>query len=226
MAFLRFSSLLIIFIALGNLLITTDVDSKVKPKFVVAFDQSSSMLQNASEVELKSVFDEINKSEFADRFIIKNIGFGKSVSVIDTLHFNESRTNFDDLENKLDLLLSEGDKVVLISDGNINSGRSNVFSNKKKYILDVIGVGDTVKNPSISISQINYNKKVVVGNSFPVELFVESSNFSGDINLEISEKNKIIYTDSFPYFLIMMLVRSTGILLSWSQRNREHMFLN
>ncbi|MCK5906116.1 MAG: hypothetical protein KAG37_00915, partial [Flavobacteriales bacterium] len=197
MAFLRFLSLGIVFITLGSLLITAEVETKVKPKLVVAFDQSSSMLLNANMNKLQSVFSDLNDSKLSENYSIKNIGFGKYVSVIDSLKFDKPRTNYKNLEKKLDLLMSENDKVILISDGNINSGTSSVFSKKKKYNLNIIGVGDTTINTSISIAKINYNKKVIIGNSFPVELFIETSNYSGDIKLEVSEKSKVVYSDKF-----------------------------
>ncbi len=197
MAFLRFLSLVIVFISIGGLVLNTEVENKVKPKLIVAFDQSRSMLQNADKQNLHKVFTDIYNSKLSENFRIKSIGFGEFVSKIDTLKFNQERTNIEDVERKLDLLLSESDKVILVSDGNVNSGNTSVFDTKKKYTVDVIGVGDTISKSSISITKINYNKKVIVGNSFPLELFVETSNFSGELYLEVSEKNKVIYTDKF-----------------------------
>ncbi len=195
MAFLRFLSLLIVFIAIGTLMLPTQVKTTVKPKLVLAFDQSSSMLLNTSFEELESVFKDVNNSDLSTKYQIKNIGFGESVSEIDTLKFNNSRTNFNELEKSLDFLLTQGDRVILVSDGNINKGSSSVFTKNSSYSLDVIGVGDTISIPRISILAINYNKEVVVGNSFPLEIFIESSNFSGEVQLEVSEKEKNVLTE-------------------------------
>jgi len=196
MAFLRFISLLIVFVSIGTLVLTTEIEVKVKPKLIVAFDQSSSMLLNTDFSKLESVFNEINNSKLSASYQIKNIGFGEFISEIDTLKFNEPRTSLEDLENSLNLLLTKKDKVILVSDGNINKGSSYVFNKKHNYTLDVIGVGDTIFDPSISISKINYNKKVIVGNSFPLEIFIKTTNFSGEVKLEVSDKRKIILTDN------------------------------
>ena len=176
-------------------MLTTQVESKVKPKLVLAFDQSFSMLLNADFDELESVFSEINNSKISTNYKIKNIGFGRSISELDTLIFRGSRTNFEELENSLNLLLTKNDRAILVSDGNINKGSFSVFNKNNGYRLDVIGVGDTIYNPSISISKINYNKKVVVDNSFPIEVFIESSNYSGEVQLEVSENGNILLTD-------------------------------
>ena len=200
MAFLRFLSLFIVFVLIGTLMISTEVETKVKPKLIVAFDQSSSMLLNADFNELESLFKEINNSELSTNYQIKNIGFGEFVSEIDTLRFNGSRTNFEELDKKLNLLLTEKDRVLLVSDGNINKGSFSVFNKNHDYNLDVIGIGDTLFNPNISISRINYNKKVIVGNSFSLEVFIESSNFSGEVQLEVSENKKNVLTDKVSIF--------------------------
>ena len=195
MAFLRFLSLLIVFIAIGTFMLSTEVETKVKPKLIVAFDQSSSMLLNADFDELESVFNEINNSELSTNYKIRNIGFGEYVSEIDTLNFNGTRTNFEELNTNLNLLLTENDRVILVSDGNMNKGSYSVFNKTHDYSLDVIGIGDTTFIPSISILKINYNKKVVVGNSFSLEMFIESSNFSGELQLEVSENENNVLTD-------------------------------
>jgi hypothetical protein len=195
MAFLRFLSLMLVMLALGSLMLTSVVKTKVKPKLVLAFDQSSSMLANAEEEELKAVFYEINSSEVKSKFNVLNIGFGESILEIDSLNFNQSRTNFEGLDGKLKHILTANDRVVLVSDGNVNSGRLNVFSKKKDYRFDALGIGDTVSNSEKSIKRINYNKKVVVGNSFPIELFVETSNFSGELRINVFDKGKLLFKD-------------------------------
>ena len=195
MAFLRFTSLMLIMLALGSLMLTSVVRTKVKPKLVLAFDQSSSMLANADVKDLETVFSEFNSSEIKSKFNLLNIGFGKIVSEIDTLNFNQTRTSFEDIEGKLKNIITDNDIVVLVSDGNVNLGSTSIFSEKKDYRFDIIGIGDTVSSSEISIKRINYNKQVVVGNTFPVELFVETSSFSGDLKLKVIEGNRVIYSD-------------------------------
>ena len=196
MAFLRFLSLVLVMIALGSLMLSSVVKTKVKPKLVLAFDQSTSMLQNASLVELKAVFANFNSSKIDIKYNILNIGFGENIVQIDTLNFKDKRTDFESLQNKLNLLLSEKDRVVLISDGNVNKGNHTTFNTKQKYSLDVVGIGDTVANSSISITKINYNKKVVVGNRFEVEIFTETKDYSGNLQVEVTEEGNVIYSEN------------------------------
>jgi len=196
MAFLRFISLMLLMMALGSLMLKFVVKSKVNPKLVLAFDQSTSILQNASLGKLEALFENFNSSEIDIKYDILNIGFGDNIIQIDTLKFNEKRTDFESLQNKLNLLLSEKDRAVLISDGNVNRGNYSTFNTKQKYRLDVVGIGDTVINSSISITKINYNKRVVVGNRFEVEVFTETKDYLGNLQVEVSEKGKVIYSEN------------------------------
>ena len=215
MAFLRFISLSIILIAIGKLMLFNTVVSEEKPKLVLAFDQSESMIVNSDIKTLNSIFDELNKSDFSSKYNIQYLGFGEFVDNIDSLEFSNNRTSFEDLENNLDLLLTDNGRVVIISDGNINKGQNSVFNKKKGYKVDVIGIGDTLSSPEISISKIHFNKKVVVGNNFPLEVFFETRSLSDNIKLEVINKEKVVFSED------ITLVASTDM----TQKSRHLFFL-
>lgn len=196
MAFLRFTTLLVLFISIGELLLISKVESKLKPKLIVAFDQSRSMIDNANSIDLNSIFYKLNSKEVSSNYDIENIGFGSSVFKIDTLSFDANRTNFKKLEDKLGLISTSDSRVIIVSDGNINKGGLYVFRNPKKYIVDVVGVGDTISKSSLNITKIHHNKNVVLKNTFPIEVFLETEDVSGNVKLEVSENEQIVFTDN------------------------------
>ncbi|MEN8138965.1 MAG: hypothetical protein ABFR62_11090 [Bacteroidota bacterium] len=195
MAFLRFLALLIILLAIGKLSISSTIENKSKSKLILAFDTSESMIFNEDESKLNEIYFNLKESELSNGYNIKSLGFGEAVSEADTLRFNQKVSNFQDLEENLDLILDEGDKVILISDGNVNEGNSAVFKREKKYSINIIGVGDTALTSKVNLSKLHFNKRVVAGNNFPVEIFYEIENIDQPIILKVLDGDRIIYSE-------------------------------
>lgn len=194
MAFFRFLSLLVILIAIGDVTMFSSFESNNKRKLIVAFDESESIKLFDDGLLSKTIFNSIKDSDLNDKYNVIFWGFGERTIGIDSLDINQQRTNFQKLESKLDFVLNKGDRAVIVSDGNINDGSSAVFRRRKEYSVDVCGIGDTVIYPEVVINRVNYNKKVVERNSFPLEIFYDVKNVNGSVLLNVFDGDKLLYS--------------------------------
>jgi len=182
LAFLRFLSLFLILLIILNPSIEKEKLETLKPNLLVAIDQSSSVKYSNQEDYIASVIEKIkNNSKLNNKFSLNYYGFGKEVSLLDSLSFDKSQTDLArPLQEFSKIYKNKNTPVILISDGNQTTGKSVEFVNYKSPVYPLI-VGDTTKLEDVFIAQINLNKHTYINNKLPVEIFV---NYEGAQNIE------------------------------------------
>lgn len=195
LVFLRFVSVFLILVLLINPKIEKKNYEIIKPKLLVAVDNSSSIAFAKQDAIVHSLVNQIkSNSQLNKKFDIQYFAFGNSLKNSTNFHFQDNRTNiYQPLKELNAITKNQIAPIVLISDGNQTYGKNYKYYNSKQAIYPII-IGDTTQFSDLEIKQINVNKYVNVGNNLEVEVFVY---FSGDekvnANLIVEKDNQIVY---------------------------------
>ena len=172
LAFLRFLGLFLMLLLLINPKIESRTFETLKPKLVLAVDNSSSIKELRGDLITTEFLNSIKKNSILNKkFDIDQFSFGANLRQADSLTFTENSTNISQALASLNTLYNENAAVLLVTDGNQTLGADYSFYKSKSKLFPVI-VGDTTKQEDIKISKLNANKYAFLGNNFPVEVFV------------------------------------------------------
>lgn len=187
-------------LSIGTLLLLilnpkTDLDSSriVKPKLSILVDNTQSIqFLNRTEL-LDSTLKKLNQNSLLNKkFEIHSYKFDKDFILLDSLDYSGTQTNIGkSLETINSIHKDEQAAVVLLSDGNQTIGNS--YLNQSKFLSQPIFpvvIGDTTPYVDLKIQQLNVNKHTFLGNTFPVEIFI---NYNGNRSIQ---SNLRIYSDA------------------------------
>ena len=201
LTFLRFISLLSVFILLINPKIEQQIISIEKPTLVVAIDNSSSIKNaNQSDEVLNLVSDFKSNKPLNEKFNIDFYSFGKEVELLDSLNFDNSQTDISKpFQQFKEVYKNKIAPIILVTDGNQTLGSSYEYLNISTPVYPIV-VGDTTQYADISISQLNVNRYAYLENKFPVEVFM---NYTGMNNvnskLEVFKGNQKVFSKSINF---------------------------
>lgn len=181
-----------------NPLLKSNETIELKPKVILAVDNSSSLsiLSSASKGSLKGIINAF-KSKLSTENIdveIREIEEGKSLNTADSLNFNASKTDFGTFFNNIKEEFDGQNlqKVILFSDGIATNGVSPL-NYDFPFEIDAIGVGDSTIKKDIAIKGIIANKLAYLGNDFPAQVEISSHLFAGkNSSILIRNEGKII----------------------------------
>ncbi len=199
--FIRFSVLFSIFLLFINPSLKKMNIEIVKPNLVVAIDNSSSIKYNKLSETVENLVALLKKNtDLNEKFDIKYFSFGSKVNILDSLAFNEPKTNLAEPLIEFSKIVAEKvSPTILISDGNQTIGNNIAYTNYKNPVFAYV-VGDTTSSEDLYIHQINVNKFSYINNKFPVEVFV---NYNGgnkvSKQLSVFYKGKSIYTKQLEF---------------------------
>ena len=174
-----------------------------KPTLVIAVDNSESISYLKQDEKAREVVDAlIGSSELNKRFDIETYSFGKSVSTLDSLNFNERQSNLALALNQFgEVYTNQTAPIVVLSDGNQTYGSDYSYLSKriKQSVYPVI-LGDSTVYSDLSIKQLNVNRYVYLKNKFPVEVI---ANYSGkdviNTELKIWSGNSVVFRKSLQF---------------------------
>lgn len=194
LAFLRFLSVFSLLLLLINPQIKTQQLSVVKPKLVVAVDNSSSIKYLKEEITVKNTVKALKVNQnIQDKFDVSYFSFSETLNESDSLKFNQNKTSISNALSGVNTLFEENNSVVIITDGNQTLGTDYSYIRSKNKIYPVV-VGDTIAHEDLKISKLNVNKYSFLNNTFPVEVFV---NYNGEnavtSNLTVLKGNSPVY---------------------------------
>jgi len=188
LAFLRFLGVFSMLLLLINPKIQHEILEIVKPKLVMAIDNSSSIkFLEKEDATIDLVSDIKSNKTLNDKFDIDYFSFDSKLEVLDSLNFRVNRTNINEVLVSLDELYKDKTAVVLVTDGNQTLGTDYSFHKSNASIFPIV-VGDTVRHDDLEISKLNANKYSFLGNNFPVEIFV-NYNGSESVSSTLTVKN-------------------------------------
>lgn len=180
-----------------NPLLRSNSTRTIKPMMVVGIDNSGSInTLGSSEInqlkdQISAFRESLNGSDFDIE--VRNLE-GEKIENIDSIRFNLKKTDigvfFREVSEEF-----EGQnlrKVVLLSDGIVNSGLSPL-NKTYPFQIDVIGVGDTTVRKDLILKGLTANKLAYLGNSFPVEAEISAKLYSGQSTVVlIKQENEIL----------------------------------
>ncbi|MCG9792705.1 hypothetical protein [Flavobacterium algicola] len=178
LAFLRFLSLLAIFILLINPIFTTNKLETVKPPLAIIVDNSSSIKYLSASESASDIYTFlVNNKDLADKFAIQSFRFDSEFIPSSSFNYKGNQTNFDGISKNLkNYYRSQTYPSIVITDGNQTHGNDYVYAFDNSNKVYPIVVGDTTKVFDLKIGQLNVNKYAFYKNKFPVEVFL---NYSG-----------------------------------------------
>lgn len=199
LAVLRFVAVLLVSLLLSKLFFKSEQKEVSKPIFIIANDNSSSILQRTDslfdEDSYKNYVEEI-QSRLANNFDVRSFDFGETLSKGISYTYSDSETNFSQLFKQIqrDFSNKKVSGLLVLSDGINNKGPDPLQSIKSLNIkTDVLALGDTTMAKDIYIDRIYYNREVYLGNRFPVYVNVKANNYSSDtLLLQVFEKDSLL----------------------------------
>ncbi len=198
---LKAFSLFVLSLLFINPKIKSEVTSTVKPVLSVLIDNSLSTKHFKQEENVKTILKNIKEnSDLNDKFDVSFFSIGENTQVLDSLSFNESKTNIENgLQAVANLYKDNIASTVLISDGNQTIGNDYEFTNTKQAVYPLV-IGDTTQYKDVRISQLNVNKYSYIKNKFPVEtLLYYEGNESVTTQFSIYSKGKTIFTQKVSF---------------------------
>lgn len=172
---LRFLTVFVLILLLFNPKFYQNTYFNVKPTLAVAIDNSQSVnyLERGKDVDSFLGFIQNNEA-LNNRFEISYYKFGKELSRMDSLNFDELQTNISQpLQSLNEIYKNSTAPIILVTDGNQTLGIDYEFTaqNSRQPIYSII-LGDTIVYKDLAINQINVNRYAFLRNEFPVEVFI------------------------------------------------------
>ena len=156
-----------------------------QPTVLLAHDNSASVVLSKDSVFYQtaylSQFENFRK-ELKREFQVDEYLFGLSVREFDQLDFSDQLT---DLSSLLQSVLRRYYKrnvgaVVLFSDGIYNRGFDpSLVSERFPFPIYAVALGDTMSYSDLVVKDVQYNKRVSLGSTFPVRVTVGATDCEG-----------------------------------------------
>ncbi len=178
LAFLRFFSILGLFVLLINPIISRKSSEIVKTPLPIIIDNSSSIADLKANETALEVFKKLSENDaLKQKYDLQTYQFDEDFASSDTIDFKGSQTNIDAVAKSLkNIYKNQTFPTVLITDGNQTSGEDYVFGFNPDNKVYPLVVGDTTTYLDLKVSQLNVNKYAFHKNKFPVEVFL---NYAG-----------------------------------------------
>lgn len=193
--------------ALFLLLINPETNIKsaeiIKPKLGVLVDNSQSIKFLKKDSISRLLLNQIKtNSTLSDKFDLHYFTFDNELHSDDSLSFDEPQTNIGkSLIQTHEIFKDEVAPILLLSDGNQTLGTSYGHVDKQfSSPIYPLVLGDTMQYIDLKIKQINLNPYTFLGNTFPVEIFI---NYNGSDTkssvLEIFQDKTLVYKEKLQF---------------------------
>lgn len=199
----RFLSISFICILLLDIFIKHLINETEKPIIIVAQDNSASIVANKDSASFKTNYT----SELAnfinavkDKYEVKTYQFDSDFKPSEQFSFNGKETDLSNVFNSIENNYANQNigAIIIASDGIYNKGTNPLYSIQKiNAPIYTIALGDTMPLKDIWIQTINHNQVAYLGNSFPVEVVVNSVDLKDKAaTLTISKNGKILKSEN------------------------------
>jgi hypothetical protein len=170
-----------------------------KPIILTLVDRSSSMNNYSESKQLEkqiTAFQAKLKEKLGVRFELQTWNFGTNIQD-QSKGFSAPQTNMElPFEQAANQFLNRNlGAVVLISDGNYNTGGHPMYSAENLPLTSVysLAVGDTALKKDILVSNVSYNDLAFLNNNFTIEVDIEAQRFAAQtIRTDLYEDGKKI----------------------------------
>ena len=177
------------------------------PKIAVLIDDSRSMaFENDNFSNFSQYQKVLNELDIPNRENLEIIKFSYSSEHLDKLNIDSLSIdgNLTDIDRalKLNENLSQDKNiksVILISDGNVNSGPNPIYTSEK-YSLPIysIGIGDTSRKRDLILETVINNDIAYINNSIPISVSVKQIGFEDeDVIVNLLEDGSNLKSQTF-----------------------------
>lgn len=171
-----------------------------KPILILAQDNTKSILINKDSSFYKNEYP-VSVNSFLealrDKYEIKTISWGDRVSEDLKFSYTDQQTDFSALMDEVNVRFGNRNvgALVIASDGLYNRGSNPVYSETLKIPVYTIALGDTSVHKDLLIRNVNFNKIVYLGNSFPVQVNVAGRQCAGSqTTLTVKQDSAVLFT--------------------------------
>ena len=243
----RFLVLAIVGVLLLGFLLESITYREEKPMLITIVDNSKSMTNYKDNGQhKKDVLTTLSalREKFKNRFELVNYSVSENVQTFNEKDlFVGDKTNLAASFKHINDLYSGKNigAILLISDGNFNTGSSPIYAAEKLKFTPVfcLGVGDTVAPKDQLIRTVMSNEIAFLKNKFPVEVDLESFKLgagSAKLSIELNGKEvgsqMVTFKDgAYDYKRVSFLVESNtigvnSIKVKLAARSGEYSLLN
>tara|TARA_B110000003_G_scaffold167994_1_gene168005 strand:- start:3825 stop:5855 length:2031 start_codon:yes stop_codon:yes gene_type:complete len=203
LAILRFITIFLLLLLIVNPKFDKEVIKIIKPKLVLAVDNSQSIKYLNKDSLTKFLMQTIlGSSKITEKFNTITYTFGEQLNQSSVVNFKDEKTNINQALQDIQVIYEpQISTIVLISDGNQTTGRNYVNSSKtfNQAIFPLV-LGDTISETDLKIQNINNNKYTYLENKFPVEIicsYVGNEPIFSD--LIISSQDNIVFKEQLNF---------------------------
>ncbi len=168
-----------------------------KPNLVIAVDNSSSISYLGYNEEVLKLIEDVKSNEdLNQKFNIEFYSFGSDIKNLDSITFDESRTNISKVFSTLKPVHKNSvSPTILITDGNQTFGSDYEFVTQKyNQPIYTIILGDTITYSDLKIEQLNVNRYAYFKNKFPIEAILNYNGLSTvKTNFIVKNGNQVVY---------------------------------
>lgn len=202
LAFLRFISLLSVFLLLINPIISRKIIEIKKTPLPIVVDNSKSISELKATKEASSLYRAISENKaITEKYDVQLFSFAEEFQSLEKLDFKGNQSHIDGVaKNVKQLYRNTNYPIVLFTDGNQTMGNDYVFGFQENASVYPIVLGDTTTILDIKINQINVNKYAFLKNKFPVEVFLQyNGNESITTNFSIQSGNQTVHKQTIAF---------------------------
>ncbi len=173
-----------------------------KPLLLFAQDISSSILLNADSAFYKEEYPKAVNSfldKLKEKYEVSTLSWGDGVKEGLDPNYNDKQTDFNGLYEQMNIRLGNRNvgAVVIASDGLYNKGSNPLYLKGPKVPVYTVALGDTNIRKDLLISNLNYNRVVYLGNSFPIEINLDARRCNGaQTILTVKQDSSTLFTRS------------------------------
>ncbi|WP_330441747.1 hypothetical protein [Flavobacterium sp. C4GT6] len=175
LAFLRFITLMAVFLLLINPVVTKQDYETVKTPLPLLLDNSQSVKELGQDSIAKLLSQKITSNQaLNEKYDVQLYTFDEGFEVGKEPDFKGKQTHIDQaVQNLKQFYRNTSYPVILLTDGNQTIGNDYVYSFQQNTSVYPIVLGDTTVFPDLKINQLNANKYAFLKNKFPVEVFLQ-----------------------------------------------------
>nr|WP_294938104.1 hypothetical protein [uncultured Flavobacterium sp.] len=202
LAFLRFISLLSIFVLLINPIISRKTFEVTKTPLPVIVDNSQSIRELGQDALAKEISKKIEEnSKLKDKYDVQLYRFDADFQSGNELDFKGKQTHIDQAaQNLKQFYRNQHYPVVMLTDGNQTIGNDYVYSFQQNTSVYPVVLGDTTTFLDLKINQLNVNKYAFLKNKFPVEVFLQyNGNKAVNATFSIQQGNATVHKQNVSF---------------------------
>lgn len=225
-----FSVSLLCFLLLAPMLKTSQKRVE-NPVLAIAIDQSSSVLAKTDSLGLAAAINagiEEIKTALDGKMDVRVYGFGSSFQEGFKGKFDEKETDIQEVFNQLENRFSNRNlgAAVLISDGIYNKGEDPYsVASDLKFPVYTVGLGDTTFKPDLMVRKVNHNKSAYLGNTYPVEIILESVGFPGKVStLSVKREEEVLFSEEVNITTSSFL-KTISLQVNAHQKGLQHLII-